>query len=190
MGWLARALLIAGAGLCAACGPSLQECLRDATKRPSDTGVRVAVFQCNKQFSVEQNKSEIDQFLEMPANDTAEQWITVILFAFGVVAANALVAFGVARLNLGAAMVLLRIERLIAGLGIVVGTVQLMPVLTWLTHPEGVTGSMIAQATLKGLAMVIFALMFLGLRKVINWVHTVHRGVPHPSLGKSPWAMW
>jgi hypothetical protein len=47
--------------LLAGCGPqNLKDCIDDASRRPTDTGVRLARYECAKQFPAKPNP--FDQF--------------------------------------------------------------------------------------------------------------------------------
>lgn len=60
--------------------------------------------------------------------------------------------------------------------------VTLLPSLAWLAAPDQVTGKMLAQLLLKVLLLAAFSLVTWMLRKVIDWLHIVHFGCPHPAF--------
>jgi hypothetical protein len=41
----------------------------------------------------------------------------------------------------------------------------------------------------KLFAIVMFGLLFLGLRALVNYIHLNKYGQPHPSLAKNMWAL-
>ena len=80
---------------------------------------------------------------------------------------------------------LLRLFRGIVGFMFGWQIVGLIPVLTWLSNPSAITGEMIGLTMLKVTMMIVFGLIFFGLRKVIHWLHNRWYGSPHPSLAKA-----
>jgi hypothetical protein len=78
---------------------------------------------------------------------------------------------------------ILRIIRGFIGFLFGMQVIGLIPVLTWTS--EAVTEKGIVFVMIKVVFLVLFGLIFAGLRKLIHALHIKWYGVPHPSLPKS-----
>lgn len=83
---------------------------------------------------------------------------------------------------------LLRLVRGFCGLLFGMQIVGLFPVLTWLQQPDAVAGGMMAHVFIKVVFLFVFGALFVGLRNLINRLHTKRHGTPHPSLVRK-WAL-
>ena len=232
--------------LLAGCGPhDLKSCLADASTRPTNLGVQLAMGQCTKNFPPppnpyeqirppaatpvpQQSPSQIDQFLGLPEPRSAgmpfefdastarpddgggfdprtavevpetsitdrvkgvgdflgEQMPTALVILACVAALGAL-----AKAPIRARIGLLRVVRGLCGMVLVWQLLTLLPALTWIQSSEGVTGQIWAQLVLKVFVFFSAGLLFLGLRRLINRMHSRRYGVVHPSLGWSKWKL-
>lgn len=79
-------------------------------------------------------------------------------------------------------VVVLRVARGVSYSLVAWQLVTLLPSLTWLGAPDQVTGKMLAQLLLKVLLLAAFSLLTWILRRVIDWLHLIHFGCPHPAF--------
>ena len=84
---------------------------------------------------------------------------------------------------------LLRFIRGFCGVLFVMQIAGLLPVLTWLQQPDAVTDGIWVQVIIKVLALALFGSLFFGLRSIINRLHTMKYGVPHPALAENKWSL-
>ena len=83
----------------------------------------------------------------------------------------------------------LRLVRGICGFLFASQIIGLLPVLTWLQHPNVITGEMWALVVVKVVATLVFGWLFIWLRGVINRLHVKKLGKPHPALAVKKWAL-
>jgi apolipoprotein N-acyltransferase len=76
----------------------------------------------------------------------------------------------------------LRTLRALAGVFFVWQLIGLLPVLTWLQNPSAVTAGMWAAVIAKLVMAAIGIGAFVGLKKLINFLHVKNHGVPHPAF--------
>lgn len=183
------------------CSPSnRQECLAEASTKPSDAGVRLAVAQCQRAFP----DSPHEQYLgpagsteapAMPAQSVASPYIKILaaraavdLVLLGVIAA--LVAGSlVTRALGGAGFLLLRGARLVCGFILIVAASSLVSFLLTVNAATPITSGMQAFALTKIVTIFIAGALFFALREFANWLHERSHGTPHPALAKSRWAL-
>ena len=84
---------------------------------------------------------------------------------------------------------ILRIIRGFCGLIFALQIIQLLPIITWTTQSQAVTGNMLALLTFKVIALIISCGLFFGLRWLINHLHVRRHGAPHPILAEKKWAI-
>lgn len=79
---------------------------------------------------------------------------------------------------------LLRIIRVLFGFVAFWQIFALYPIIGWIPHISQVTGQVWALVVLHVVVFVVFAGLFIGLRVLINKLHTKQYGHPHPALAK------
>lgn len=83
----------------------------------------------------------------------------------------------------------LRFVRGVFGLLFGLQILGMLPILSWLQHPESVTGNMAALLLIKVLAALVCGALFFGLRALINRLYLRKHGVAHPTLANKRWAL-
>jgi hypothetical protein len=74
--------------------------------------------------------------------------------------------------------------------GLIAGwqVVGLLPLLGWLGSLDQVTGENLAQVFIKLVVLLVAYGIFVGMKKLINWIHSRRFGEPHPAM-VSRWSL-
>lgn len=80
---------------------------------------------------------------------------------------------------------LLRGIRAVVGFFFLLQVLHLLPVLTWIENPAGVTNKMIGVLILKVFFLGLFGGIFYGLRVAIHRMYKKRYGTPHPKIAKN-----
>lgn len=76
----------------------------------------------------------------------------------------------------------LRLIRGFFGFIFVLQIIGLIPIYSWVQHPEQVTAGMMFFVFVKLIALFVSGFLFCWLKSLINKLHSKKHGIPHPSM--------
>lgn len=86
--------------------------------------------------------------------------------------------------------IVLRVIRAIFGVLFASQVLQVFEAIGLIVEPGGAdVGKIYAILLIKAVLMLVSLAAFLGLRKLINWIHNKRNGEPHPALATKKWAL-